>query len=121
MSYEQRNSGHRRRWGGRRFLFYPLGAAAIALLLGAAVQALWNHILPAVTGVGTLSYWQAVGLLVLSRILFGGWRGGRPHRGGPPGRWGERWGNMSPEDRARLKQEWRERCRRRDAGEDKPG
>lgn len=82
---------------------------------------LWNAILPDVTGVEALGYWQGVGLLVLSRILFGGWRGGgKPggyankkygHRGGA--HWREKWMNMSEEERLKMKQQWRERCKGR--------
>ena len=89
--------------------------AAAVLLFGALVMWLWNNILPAVLGVGALTYWQAVGLLVLCRILFGGFRGGRPG-GGRPGwshrgpEWREKWMNMSDEERAKFRAEWRERC-----------
>ncbi len=89
-------------------------------LLGSVVQYLWNNILPAVIGVGMLSFWQAVGLLVLCRILFGGFRGGRggswdkgPWRGAPPRQMRERWMQMSEEERTRFKEEWRQRCRPR--------
>ncbi|MFI3332902.1 MAG: hypothetical protein SNI51_01655 [Rikenellaceae bacterium] len=40
-------------------------------LLGVAVMLLWNTIIPNITGWGSLSYWQALGLLALSRILTG--------------------------------------------------
>ena len=43
----------------------------IALALGYLVMQLWNAILPGVTGVKCLTYWQAVGLLLLCRILVG--------------------------------------------------
>jgi len=48
---------------------------------GAIVQLLWNWLLPEILSVRAISFWQALGLLALSRILFGGfgWRG--RHRG----------------------------------------
>jgi hypothetical protein len=97
----------RRRYRGLFFLFVPLLIAA----LGAAVMALWNAILPEVVGAKPLSYWQALGLLLLSRILFGGFRFGG---GGPPwkGRRRGRWANLSEEERARMKEAWRKRCNR---------
>lgn len=87
---------------------------------------LWNAILPEVTGVKTLTYWQAVGLLVLSRILFGGWRGGGKPRGYTKHRpdfrkekeWREKWMNMSREERMKFRQEWRERCKQPGKWED---
>ncbi len=102
----------------RRFIFFiPFMIAAAVLLFGGLVMWLWNNILPAVLGVGTLTFWQAVGLLVLCRILFGGFRGGRP--GGRPGwsrrgpEWREKWMNMNEEERSKFRAEWRERCRKR--------
>jgi hypothetical protein len=70
----------------RRFGMFPLMALAAALVLGAAVRWLWNAILPALLNVNPISYWQAVGLLVLCRILFGNF-GGRPGGFGAPPRW----------------------------------
>jgi hypothetical protein len=104
-----------------RFLLFPLFAVAAALLMGVVVKFLWNAILPALLGVAFISYWQAVGLLILCRILFGnfgrGSMGGNPRwknnegaRIGPP--WREKWANMTDEERAKLKEEWRRRCQK---------
>lgn len=84
---------------------------AAFLILSAVVMFLWNFVLVPTTGVGALTYLQAMGLLVLSKILFGGFKGGR--RGGPPWRkshWGRRWSRMSTEEKERFKEEWRRRC-----------
>lgn len=54
--------------------------AAVALGFGYAVMRLWNAILPAVAAVHPLSYWQAVGLLVLCRILIGGFHSAHGQR-----------------------------------------
>lgn len=103
------NTGHPRR---RRFFFFPVIGAAFALLAGGAVMLLWNATLPAVTGVRHLSYWQAVGLLVLCRLLFGNFRGGR--FGGPPSfrrhGWREKWLEMDADKRRRFREEWQQRC-----------
>ena len=66
--------------------FAVLAIAAVALF-GFIVMSLWNWILPPVTGWHPISYWQALGLLVLSKILFGSFRahGARPTPGCP--RW----------------------------------
>ena len=98
----------------RRFFFFPLIPIAAALLFGLIVMLLWNAILPQVTNAPPLGYWQAVGLLVLCRILFGNFRGrpqfgpGREWRGGPP--WRSKWMNMSDEEKAKFREEWRKRC-----------
>lgn len=91
------------------FLLFPvffLGAAALVMLL-------WNAILPDVIQVKEISYLQAIGLLVLSRILFGGFRGSHRssrHYRRPIGNLREKWMNMSDEEKAKFKEEWRKRC-----------
>jgi hypothetical protein len=89
-----------------KLLFIPL---AIAAFFGVTyiVMELWNNILPGVLHIGTITYWQAMGIFVLCKILFGfGHRGGR---GGAPwmrGRMQERFKNMSPEERAKFREKW---------------
>lgn len=94
----------------RRFPFVLIIVAG-AFLLGAIVQFLWNNILPDLIQVGQLTYWKALGLLILCRILFGGFRGGPPGGGrfGKNG-WREKWNSMSEEEKARFKEKWRSRC-----------
>jgi len=46
-------------------------ACAFALVFGLVVKWLWNWLMPAVFGLGTITYWQAFGILVLSKLLFG--------------------------------------------------
>jgi hypothetical protein len=81
--------------------------AAVALL-GVIVQQLWNWLVPAIIGWHAIKFWQAVGLLVLTRILFGGFRG----RGGMHWRHrlAERWERMSPEEREKFTRGMRGRC-----------
>ncbi len=88
--------------------------AAFALVAGAVlsfvVMSLWNFILPPATGWHPITFWQALGLLILSKILFGGfWRGGRY-------RWRrrmmERWDHMTPEEREKFREGMRARCGR---------
>lgn len=101
----------------RKGIFIALLFAGALLLFGTVVMFLWNAIVAPVTGVGTLTFWQALGLLLLSRILFGGWgRRWRGRHGPSEGRrshWREKWKNMSEEERARYRQAWRERCKPR--------
>lgn len=54
-------------------LFTIAGLAILAgalFLFGLIVMKLWNWLMPDIFGLGTISYWQAWGLLVLSSILF---------------------------------------------------
>jgi len=89
-----------------------IGALAITLF-SYVVMFLWNHVLVAVTGVLAVDFWQAMGILVLSKILFGGFRGGNGFRGRGP--WNpemkEKWASMTEEERKNFKQEWRNRCK----------
>ena len=61
-------------------------ALAIAFVLfiligGGVVQWLWHWLLPDLFGLRQITFWQALGLLALCRILFGSFgRGGGPHR-----------------------------------------
>ncbi len=61
-------------------------------------MSLWNALLPAILGVKSIGFWQALGLLVLCRILFGG-LGFRPGMFGMRRRMHERWMQMTPEQR----------------------
>lgn len=83
-----------------------IGITIFIFLGGKIVQWLWNWLLPPLFGFQTVTYWQALGLLALSRILFGSW-GGRGGSGGGRGwskeekerfrrRVRERWGNGAP-------------------------
>ncbi|HEX9199935.1 MAG TPA: hypothetical protein VF865_10285 [Acidobacteriaceae bacterium] len=84
-----------------------LGIVAVVTLainvMGFVVMNLWNWLMPAVFGLKTVTFLQALGLLVLGKILFGGFH---RHGRGPRG-WrrhmAERWEHMSPEERERFR------------------
>jgi hypothetical protein len=106
------NHQHNRR---KKFLFIPFAVAGFVLVVGWVVMLLWNAILPkVVTGVAPLNYWQGVGLFVLSKILFSGFRGGGGPRPDRRKHFMEKWRHMSEEERAQFKAKWKERCGRRD-------
>lgn len=112
----ERRFGNGRR--GKRFYIFPLVAIGFAAIGGLVVMLLWNNIIPLVIpSVRKLNYGQAVGLLVLCRILFGGFKGRpgfRPGEGMRRGQaWREKMSNMTEEERAKFREEWKERCRRR--------
>ncbi|MDR2810029.1 MAG: hypothetical protein LBB84_05660 [Tannerellaceae bacterium] len=54
-----------------RFLM-PIGFVALAVVFGLAVMLLWNALIPNIFGLTAINFWQALGILALSRILFGG-------------------------------------------------
>lgn len=86
----------------------PPAIVLFVWLFGEIVMHLWNWLLPALFGWRQISFWQALGLLVLCRILFGGWSGGG---GGRSKGWRrKKWESMTPEERERLRQKWAERC-----------
>lgn len=93
-----------------RVLVIALVAALALALFGFIVMQLWNWLLPALFGWKTIGFWQAAGLLVLARILFGGFGG----RGGHHGRWRskmrERWEKMTPEEREKFRAAMAGRC-----------
>jgi predicted membrane chloride channel (bestrophin family) len=99
-----------------RWVIKGLKIAGIALvavtLLSFIVMSLWNWLAPAVFGARTITFWQALGILVLSKILFGGFRG-RPGYGRHwRRRMNERWEQMTPEERERFRQGIAGRCGR---------
>jgi len=95
-----------------------LGLVAFIALGGVIVQQLWNWLLPPLFGWRQLTFWEALGMLVLCRVLFGGWGS---HGGGPSPKLGrrmsdrmadrmaERWDAMTPEERERMRQRLRGR------------
>ena len=83
------------------------GLIAITLFIflgGKVVQLLWNWLMPMLFGLREVTFWQAVGILALSRILFGGFGMGGGHR--RPRRWDH---HMSAEERARFRKRMEER------------
>ena len=94
----------------RRFgLFRVLKVAVMALVaiavFGFAVERLWNWLMPLLFGLRAITFAQSLGLLLLSKILFGGFH---RHGGGRRGRgWKERmrgrWAQMTPAERERFR------------------
>jgi hypothetical protein len=90
-----------------RFILFGF-VAALGLSLGA--MSLWNWLMPALFGLRLINFWQALGLLVLSRLLLGGFIG--PFRRGMHwrGRMMERWAQMTPEEREKFRAGMQGRC-----------
>ena len=125
MTDEMNNPEGMDRWKRKRkwIFLIPIFIAAAIFVFGSIVMLLWNAIMPNVfTSLHPIDFWQAVGLLILAKIFFhggGGFRRGWGGRGrcgcgyGWRGRgryWKEKWMNMSEEERAKMKEEWKKRC-----------
>jgi len=99
----------------KRFILKKVAAVVLLApvafaLIGYVVMALWNWLMPEIFGLKLISFWQALGLLLLSKLLFGSVRA----------KWG---GNgfkekvqqkidcMTPEERENFKEKMRERCK----------
>jgi len=93
-----------------RGLAFGLLAVAFAVVFSVLVMSLWNWLMPALFGWHVITFWQAVGVLVLSRILFGGFRGRPGHHMGWRRRMMERWEQMTPEEREKFRASMRGRC-----------
>jgi hypothetical protein len=100
---------HAVRWSMKGMAVLAAVTAVLALL-SLAVMMLWNSLVPELFHGPSLEYWQALGLLLLSRILFGGLRGRGWHGHWRQRMWRERWENMTPEERARLREHFQRRC-----------
>ena len=84
---------------------FLLGFLLFIALGGQIVRLLWNGLLPPLFGLPRVTFWQALGLLALSRILFGGFGLG----GDSGSHYRRRWEAMTPEERERIRRRMRER------------
>jgi len=92
-------------FGRRRFLFIPLIIAGLAGF-GYLTMVLWNALMPLLFHLPLITFWQAAGLLILTRLLFGfgGHRPGMHPHGRNPMR--EKWQAMNPEEREEFMRNW---------------
>lgn len=56
----------------RNFWMIPFGIIAMGALTGLVIMSLWNWMMPAIFGLGVITFWQAIGLFILGRLLVGG-------------------------------------------------
>ena len=101
----------RRYWIARGVKWVAVAAAVVAVA-SAVVMGLWNWVMPATFGLPVITLGQAMGLLVLSRILLGGFRGGMGRGMHWRHRMRERWEQMTPEQRERFMEGMQHRCGR---------
>jgi hypothetical protein len=93
-----------------------LGMGIFAWIGGELVMHLWNWLAPELFGLRQIDFWQALGLLALCRILFGGFGlgggGNRSRRQRMGRRMDDRWEQMTPEERERFRQGLHDRSAR---------
>jgi hypothetical protein len=96
-----------------KILFFAAVFVTFILGMGAIVMFLWNAILPDAIGVKPLTFWKAVGLLVLFKILFGGFGKGSRMRHKAKNKWRKKWMDMNEQERHEFKSKWKDYCNRR--------
>jgi H+/Cl- antiporter ClcA len=104
-----------------RLVFFVFPAAVLFVAaIGFVFMSLWNGLTPALFGWKMISYWQAIGLLILSRFLFGGFRGTLGRGGHWRHRMMERCEKMTPEEREKFRQAFLDRWGRVAPPDSKP-
>ncbi len=108
----------------KHLVFIPLCFIAFIALFGWIVMLLWNWLMPSIFGLPTLCLCQAIGLLLLCKILFGGISGVHGHHHGCHGhhkmchgednKLREHWENMTPEERNRIVEQHKGSCCEKD-------
>jgi Ca2+/H+ antiporter, TMEM165/GDT1 family len=92
----------------KRIIFIPIAFVILVFVISHITMYLWNTILAEVIGVHTITFWQALGILVLSKILFSGFHGRPHHRGCHDHRReiGEKWNQLTPEQKEKIRKNW---------------
>lgn len=91
-------------------IFIGIAIVILFFLVIALLQFLWNKLMPEIFGLKTIDYWQALGLFILSKLLFGRGFGksgpgfGRKMRHRELDR-----SDLSEEEKERLREEWKRR------------
>lgn len=100
------------RWSWSMGVKFALLGILFVAVMGLVVQLLWNWLVPVLFAGPLISFWQALGLLLLSKILFGGFskHHGRHGQGKWQPYWKAKWEAMSPEEREQLRQKMKEKC-----------
>lgn len=80
---------------------FPLFGIMALVVFSSALMLLWNWLIPDIFGLTAISFWQALGLFALSRLLFSGLGGGRRCRHFNKGKHLKRkkWLKMTQEER----------------------
>ncbi|RAI98409.1 hypothetical protein LX64_04771 [Chitinophaga skermanii] len=97
------------RFTAAKFFKILVCGVAFVAVMGSAIKYLWNWLMPTLFNLPLITFWQALGLFILCKLLFGGMFGG-----GPKGSWkdkklwrdkmAEKMKNMSPEEREKMRE-----------------
>jgi hypothetical protein len=95
---------------GIKIMKWTVVCLLFVFLFGWITQTLWNWLVPVIFKGPAINFWQALGLLLLSKILFSGF-GGKGGHGGMQWkqRYAQKLSGMSPEERERFKARVREK------------
>jgi len=100
-----------------KWIFKMIGICVVLALafvvFGYVTMYLWNWLMPYLFHLPTIDFYMAIGLVLLSKILFGGMRmrGGR--HWGYRKYWKAKMAGMTPEEREKFKMEFAQKCRHR--------
>jgi hypothetical protein len=101
-------------WKRKRFFFIAL-MLLVPFLKSFLIMLLWNALLPEIFHFPNINYLQALGLFFLCKLLFSNFRFGKfgfDRRPFPRSDFREKIMKMSPEEREKLRQQWKERCQK---------
>ena len=96
-----------------KVLFFIMVFILIIVVVSWIIMFLWNNILVESTGVKPLNLWKAAGLLILAKIILGGFgrhKASRNHFPSPH-TWRKKWLEMSRDERLEAKARWKEHCK----------
>ena len=96
--------------GLKFFGFIILGAiaaAGFAFIFGYFVMLLWNWLMPELFGLITITFWQAAGIVLLARLIFGGFKhgSGNPPKHSPRKKFFSHWKDENKKER--MCRDWR--------------
>lgn len=108
------NTSNNRFCRNSKCFFFPLLIIGI-FATSAIVMLLWNWIIPGISTLSPLSYWQAMGLLILCRILFGDFHFKRHHHGFRKAHFAhaafkDKFMDMNENEKQQFKDQWKSRC-----------
>lgn len=101
----------KRGWWIAKFVVFGV---LMVVLLGSVTQFLWNFIMPDIFGLPVINFWQGLAMFTLAKLIFGFGGGGGNKWGRYRGQqwrahWAEKYSKLSPEERERFKQKFKEK------------
>ncbi|MBX7170016.1 MAG: hypothetical protein K1X72_03590 [Pyrinomonadaceae bacterium] len=101
-------------WKRKRLIFIGL-MLLVPFIKSALIMFLWNAILPDLFHFPIINYWQSLGLFLLCKLLFGNFPFGKfafRNKPFPKPPFREKFMNMTPDEKEKLRQQWKERCQK---------